>query len=115
MSSDDSAAEITSDHQEKMTWMKNNSQPSHIVKEYMAATIDLRKMWVNDEEHSLPDILTEFPRILDPLMVSDYLFCGTDVVLSIFISSYKHDIYMIHLFFLRSKVKHEVNKERTLV
>ena len=54
---------------EMISWMKENREPEEDTKRYMGRTADYRKHFVQQERHTLADILQEFPRILDPGMV----------------------------------------------
>lgn len=60
---------------EKVEWLRNNRYPVSQVEEYMKQTAVQRGRWIRETTRSVQEILIEFPRLVDPGMVRNYLNC----------------------------------------
>ena len=61
--------QITEDVQSKIDWLKSNTEPADRVSEFMEATADYRREWINNTSTTVSDILSTFPRMMNEGMV----------------------------------------------
>ncbi len=55
--------------EEKLIWLRSNTEPATTVAAYMSETYACRKTMIESSQWSIGDILDKFPRILSPGMV----------------------------------------------
>jgi hypothetical protein len=65
---------LTDEAKTKIEWMKHNTQPEEQVRAYMKETVLHRRKFIHPPQGtkapSLDDIMNQYPRLMDPGMVS---------------------------------------------
>ncbi|XP_022111533.1 uncharacterized protein LOC110990748 isoform X1 [Acanthaster planci] len=73
LSSDKDSPERSQDEEEDIagmtSWLQENSEPEHKVRDYMAKTAGHRQQLIHQKKVPLAEILQQYPRILDAAMI----------------------------------------------